>query len=281
MIQARTLARLRLSAASGLVVDGGGFWVVADDLPALHRYDLAGGFVQRLALDGGMAKVDRHLPKAIKPDLEALLRLPDGTLLVLGSGSRPQRCRGYRVDGALGVTPVDLSALYVALAAELPALNIEGAVVQGGSLMLAHRGNSTGGTDALIELDLALALADLEQDRLGAAALRAVRSVQLGMLGGTRLTLTDLATHPDGTLWFSAAAEATADAYQDGAIRGSVIGRFDADGGVAWQDEVAPVCKIEGLHWLAQGHDGDRWLAVADADDPQRLAPLLALQTPA
>ena len=278
MIQARQLATLRLSAASGLVVDGDGFWVIADDLPVLHRYALDGRLRNRVSLDGSDSDVPQ--PKAAKPDLEALLRLPDGALLALGSGSRPNRRRGFLLrDGQ--VQPIDLAPLYTALEAGLPALNIEGAVVRGATLLLAHRGAGNQ-PSALVTLDLAAALADLMQGRLGAAALRAVQALELGRLGDAPLTVTDLALHPDGRLWFSAAAEATDNPYDDGAIRGSVIGWLDAGGAVVWQAEIAPVCKIEGLQWLATDADGSgsRWLGVTDADDPERPAPLLELRIP-
>jgi hypothetical protein len=280
MIQARQLATLRLSAASGLVINDDGFCVVADDLPSLHRYSLAGTFLQRVRLDGDDAgEPETHLPKAVKPDLEALLRLPDGALFALGSGSRPNRRRGFLLrDG--NIQTIDLTPLYTALETGLPALNIEGAVVHRDALALAHRGAGNQ-PSALITLDLVAVLADLARARLGAAALRTVQALELGRLGDARLSITDLALHPDGGLWFSAAAEATDDPYEDGTIRGSVIGCFGDGGVVAWRDEVAPVCKIEGLQWLAAGEGGgSRWLAVTDADDPNQFAQLLELHTP-
>lgn len=281
MIHARSIARLELSAASGLVIDDAGLWVVGDDLPSLHLYDGTGALQERIALVPGLTaragEPEQHLRKKVKPDFEALVRLPDASLLALGSGSRPQRRTGYRADASRRVTAIDLSPLYGALEPEFPALNIEGALVHGETLLLAHRG--TVGNDALIVLDLAQALADLQRARLGAKALRGVRTVALGALDGAQLALTDLANGPDGLVWFSAAAELTDDSYEDGAIRGSVIGRMDADGRVLWRDEVAPVCKIEGLHWQP-GAGGGRWLAVADADDPAQRAPLMELQGP-
>lgn len=275
MIQAQCLTRLTVSAASGLVVEGASIWVIADDLASLYRYDFAGTLLERVALFGsGGTASELNLPKALKPDLEALARLPDGSLLALGSGSRPQRRTACHVDPMRSVAPVDLSPLYARLEAELPALNIEGAVVHDGALVLAHRG--TAGEDALIELDLERAMAGLARGQLGAEALRRIRRLALGTLGTARLAFTDLANGPDGRLWFSAAAELTDDPYDDGAVRGSIVGCLDRDGALLWHDEVTPVCKIEGLHWQADA-DGGCWLAVADADDPAQRAPLLAL----
>jgi hypothetical protein len=52
-----------------------------------------------------------------------------------------------------------------------------------------------------------------------------------------------------------------------------MLGRFTADFAVEWLKPLAPVVKIEGLAFNA---DGRLWL-VADADDPEQPAPLFAL----
>jgi len=275
MIDARILTHLEVSAASGLVVDGDGLWIIADDVPALLRHDLEGRLLKRIPFEGSWNSTQHHLPKTTKPDVESLLLLPDGDLLALGSGSRPSRCRGFRLDRQHDIRPVDLSPLYASLANRLPALNIEGAAILRNDLVLAHRG--VDGEDALIYLHLQDAIPALDRGYLDDKALHSIQRLQLGSLHGTRLTFTDLATHPDGTLWFSAAAEATADPYEDGAVHGSVIGSLDADLQVQRLEEIRPALKVEGLHWLAAAGQSHRWLAVADADDPQQRSPLLEL----
>jgi hypothetical protein len=275
MIDARIVAHLQLSAASGLVVDGASLWVIADDVPALHRYDLEGRLLERIPLEGDNQVADRPLPKPVKRDLEALLMLPGGDLFALGSGSRPHRCRAFLIDRRRTVRMIDLSPLYTSLAGSLPALNVEGGIVLGEELVLAHRG--VDGRNALIRLQLDEALAALSHGCIAGNVLRGIQSLQLGQLEGTPLTLTDLAMHPDGTLWFSAAAEATTDPYLDGVVRGSVIGSLDAEARVQRLEAIRPALKIEGLHWISATGSGNRWLAVADADDLRQRAPLLEL----
>lgn len=272
-IRVKQLGRLQLSAASGIAVEGASIWVVADNLCALHRYSLRGRLEASVALERGTI---RPLAKPVKPDLEALLRLPDGRLLALASGSRKNRQRGYLFDAEEGsVEPVDLSDLHAALRDEFEELNIEGGTVLGPSLILAQRGNSPHRENALVRLNLRRVLKDLKKERLTAKALEAVVPVVLGDLKGAPLSLTDLAGDGAGRLCFSAAAELTDDPYRDGGVTGSVIGCVSAAGVLQWQRPLAgPPRKIEGLHRLGRR----RWLLVADADDETVPAPLLEIQ---
>ena len=98
----------------------------------------------------------------------------------------------------------------------------------------------------------------------------------LGTLGDVALRLTELERWDDD-LAFAATAEATASAYDDGAVVGSVIGAI-ADDRAWWapiHDELdRPLtAKVEGLVRV-----GDRWLASVDADDPDHPSDLLELE---
>lgn len=270
---------LDVSAASGCVVDGGLVHVIADDDLCLRTYDLSGRPRGSIRLFAGALPAEAKARKRRKPDLEALVRLPDGSLLALGSGSSPARHRGARVFGdgdGPRVEVIDLAPLHAALAGRFDALNLEGAAVVGPHLVLAQRGNGPGRQNALVRLDLAAALAMLDAGRLGPAAIVEVVPVDLGELDGVPLSLTDLARGPDGLLCFAAAAEATDDPYLDGACAGSAIGVVGPAGEVARLWPVAPIVKIEGL---ACGGDGDL-LLVADADDPAVMAPLFGARLP-
>ncbi|MGY4533463.1 hypothetical protein ACVW0Y_002595 [Pseudomonas sp. TE3786] len=266
------LAHLRVSAASGLVRQGQGLWVVADDALVLQHYDLGGNWLRELTLLPGTLPADEKKRKKRKPDFEALLALPDGALLALGSGSKAQRQRGCLVRGD-EVQVIDLAPLYEVLAQQFQELNIEGAVIHGEQLILAQRGNGAGGENALVFLDRVQALTDIAEGRLTSAALQHSLPVTLSDLHGVPLSLTDLCISPAGQLYFSAAAEATDSSYLDGQCMGSVLGRFTKDFAVEWLRPLVPTVKIEGLAFQADG----RLLMVADADDPEQPAPLFAL----
>lgn len=275
MISARAtlLGQLRLSAASALVLHRDSLWTVADDCFDLHRYDLEGHWLGQWPLLPGGLPADPAERKARKADFEAMALLPDGALLVLGSGSTARRQRGALFGEDQQVRPIDASNLYQALTGHFQELNIEGAVVRGEHLLLAQRGNGKGGENALVVLQLQRALAGLEAGRLDAEALLEIRPVQLGELAGVPLGLTDLSLGRNGRLYYSAAAEATDSSYLDGDCLGSVIGWLDDSTLPQAQRLLDPVAKIEGLCALA---DGDL-LLVADADDPAVPAPLFRL----
>ena len=266
------LASLRLSAGSALVYHQQRLWLLADDALVLQQYSPQGLWLGELPLLPGRLPADPAQRKRLKPDFEALLLLPDGSLLALGSGSTPLRRRGCRLrDGR--VEPIDLSPLYLALETQFRELNLEGAVVYGEQLLLAQRGNGAAGEHALICLDLLRAMADLQRGCLTAAGLQRVLALAPGTLEQVPLGLTDLCLDPAGRLYFSAAAEASGSTYADGECVGSVLGRFGPDLQVEWRARLETREKIEGLCFLPDG----RLLLVADPDDPQRCSPLFAL----
>lgn len=156
-----------LSAASGMVVEKDFLYVIADD--QLHLAVFAAGRPgegRLVRLFPGELPDDPDLRKALKPDLEALVRLPSfegyphGALLALASGSRPNRRAGVllaldegcRIAG--NAVALDLTPFYVPLEVDLPALNVEGAVVLGAELVLLHRGSKAYAASALISFPL-------------------------------------------------------------------------------------------------------------------------------
>jgi len=267
---------LTLSAASGIVLRDGIVYVMGDDRGALDRFLLADGTpLSPIALSPGSA--DAVLAKPDKPDLEALVDLGDGSLLALGSGSRANRERGFRI-GADGVQELDLSPLYARLRQDLPHLNIEGAVRMGFELVLAHRGVGKSDASCLVRLDAAKLL-PRRPSSWTAAALIEIRPVALGDIDGVALAFTDLATDADGTLHYLAAAEDTDDPYLDGACRGSVIGRL-TKGSALPTARLRPDVKAEGLAFLGRSVRENTWAVVTDADDPGLRAKFYELRLP-
>ena len=271
------MARLDVSAASGIACIAERLYVVADDLLELAVYDLLGARKQSISLLPGELPSEHAARKAQKPDFEALLELPDGSLLALGSGSTARRQRGAWVQ-AVAAEPrcsaVDLSGLYAALARELPELNIEGGVVLGTRLYLASRGNGARRENALVQLDAGRVLDSLQSEsRLSADSIVSIQRVQLSDLDGVPLSLTDLAVD-DAGLIFAAAAEASANTYDDGACAGSVVGRLAPDGTASEVTMAARGIKLEGICSAS----ARELFAVADADDPNAQAPLFVFE---
>jgi hypothetical protein len=271
------LAELDLAAASGIVRHAERLCVIADDELALAVYDLAGAPLARVPLLPGELPQAPRERKAQKPDFEALVLLPNGSLLALGSGSTGERRRGVRIDWSGSrpfTTPIALDAFYERLERELPELNIEGAAVYQDKLVLVSRGNGELRDNALIQIDLSRALPAIERGHAPPIeSLRSVQRVHLGELDGIGLSLTDLTVLQD-RLIFSAAAENTASTYDDGACAGSVLGVLSGAGQAHHVVELMPRAKIEGLCAASDRKDESVLYLVADADSRETQAPL-------
>ncbi len=276
-----------LCAASGLVLVGPRAFVVADDAMTLASFALdapsEAGQTWRL-FDGGQPE-DPAARKAAKPDAESLLHVPPsaaqphGALLALGSGSRATRFRGALV--ALGPDglphgapqPQDLHPWFDPWMIGVHEPNVEGAFLQGSQLVLLQRRNGHAGTNATVTWPWPLALGGEPR----------VTRWDLGLLDGVPLGFTDGCALPDGGWLFSAAAEDTDDAYQDGRCTGSVLGRVGPDGALRalWRlsTQASSPAKVEGVALQPEGLGWRVWM-VTDADDPTRAADLLSAPLP-
>ncbi|MGI4885134.1 MAG: DUF6929 family protein [Janthinobacterium lividum] len=255
-----------LPSASGVEIVGPTAYVIADDAPFLYALDAATlaptGQVQ---LFDPAAVVAGRWPKATKPDLEALTACTwpgrGAGLLLLGSGSTPQRRRGCWVPllptpgAALAQQPqaLDLAALYAAIQAALPAgalLNIEAAAATGTELLLLQRGVGAEGPAVVLRLPLAAALAHLAGQ--GPPPRPAAQAFRLPVVEGSPAGFSG-ATFADGRLWVAASVENTADPVLDGEVLGSFVGVLDLAAGtadfarLAWADGRAYRGKVEGL----------------------------------
>ncbi|MEP7301831.1 MAG: hypothetical protein ABI699_09910, partial [Caldimonas sp.] len=267
-----------LSAASGLVRIGQRLHVVADDEHHLGVFEAGGAAPVRLVrLFEGDLPESAGKRKKRKADLEVLLRLPpgtdwpDGALLALGSGSRPNRCRGalLALDGQGEVhgpaRAIDLAPLYRPQGARFAELNIEGAFIAGAALHLLQRGGAKG-PNACIRFALAPLLAWLAEGSRTPPEPVSITEVALGAVDGVPFGFTDGAALADGTWLFSAVAEQTDNSYDDGSCRGALLGIADDDGRVRWMRRLAPTRKVEGIEARTSG-DTIVVGMVTDADD--------------
>lgn len=274
-----------LSAASGLVRVRDRFYVVADDEHHLGVFDADGNEpLQLVRLFEGDLPASAKKRKAQKRDLEALLFLPEsddsphGSLLALGSGSRPNRSTGallrldHRGEAVGSARPLDLEPLYTELVGRFDELNIEGAFIAGSSLVLLQRGVRPGAS-AAIRFDLADVVAWIEGRRPGALRPLGIRSFDLGGIDGIPYAFTDGAALPDGSWVFSAVAEDRGNSYDDGRCAGAAIGLCRADDTLRSLEALVPTRKVEGIEACINGATAVLSL-VTDADDPRHAAEL-------
>lgn len=267
------------SAASGLVQMGQFLYVVADDenhVGIFPRDSDEHGTLQRLFPgDLPLTLAER---KEEKSDVEVLTFIPGsrkypyGALLALGSGSKKTRRQGAIIafDNpdklADEVEIIDLTSLYRQLKIEIGKLNIEGAAIVDKDIVLFQRGNKSN----KINFTIRFPLKQFYQSILAADTKPKldviIRDYSLGEIAGIPLCFTDATPLPDGSLVFTAAAENTADAYNDGACMGSAIGIINSDGKLHSIQTIDELVKLEGIEASVIGNTV-QLLLVTDADD--------------
>jgi hypothetical protein len=277
-----------LSAASGVVRRGDFIYVIGDDELHLGVFELSSGAPGRLqrVLEGDLSE-DQDKRSKEKPDLEALTLLPPfedhpyGALLGLGSGSGPERDRGFvcalAADGSLRDEPreISLEPVYRLLRDHVAELNVEGAATMGDRLWLLQRGNSEEARNVVAELSLEQVLGSLRRDlTIDAHELENVRTYELGELDGVKLTFSDATPIAERLIVFTASAEG-----EDGKIRGSVVGTLDPSGSVQRLRTIDRRWKVEGVHAATDTGVLD-FTFVCDQDDPGAPSPLLSATMP-
>jgi len=272
-------------AGSALVRVGGRLLLAQDD-----EYTL---FWLHVASDGDLSALVTEakplqpgagaMAKAAKPDFEAAAALPDGRIIVIGSGSAHPRRSVVLLDRDGDTFEVrDAARIYDLVAEEIGhELNIEGVVPIEGGLRLFHRGNSGPGN---VTIDLAVDPDAPETARLIGATSWDLGSAP-GASGPVALTFTDAhaAAHPDGSEsvrhWYLAAAEDTPNAIDDGPVVGAAIGWVDESIG-SWTylrevDGSISVRKAEGL--VVDPDASGAWI-VTDPDDEHLSAELCRVE---
>jgi hypothetical protein len=289
-------AQSYVRAASGLCWFQGRLAIVQDDALLLALLDVSSGVVEAVELplraDGARFFDVERGNKRDKADLEACVVVTweqRPALLAFGSGSHPNReCvaivqgheSGYR--SAL----IEAHALYAQLHA-LPGfltseLNLEGAVLVGGGLRLFQRSNGSplgSGAPVCASCDLDFQALQRYLSSPGDCQPPMPHNLQhydLGTIGGARLTVTDACSLRAGELLFTASAESSPNAFDDGAVQGSALGKIDASGArfCLLRDEQGRLVKdkVEGV--ALDPHDSGRAYLVFDPDDHRTPATL-------
>lgn len=144
----------------------------------------------------------------------------------------------------------------------------------GNDLVLLLR--SSQGGNAIARVDIGVVRSGIGAGRIEPPADERIAAAALGDLAGVPFGFTDAATI-DGRLLFSAAAEDTDNAYDDGAVMGSMVGEL-VDGAARDLAQLpAGAGKVEGLAVERRG--GELWaLLVTDDDDHTRASRMYELR---
>ena len=265
------IAQLDISAASGCVFEQGLLYAVADDRSDIYVFDEQGRRMKTIPIFPDDMPIDEQQRKKVKPDVESICRLSEGRLLLLGSGSKPNRCRGACFDVASQESILfDVSELYEQIGKQVGEVNIEGCAVVENTVILAQRGNSETGINALIFVCLNEWLQGMKNGRISSVGLQSTIILSLGSIANVPYSITDISPSTDGHLWFVGAAEDTIDPYLDGEVKGAIAGKMTLTGDIRQCFPILPTLKVEGVC----EHSGGLWM-VCDADDPTIMSPLL------
>lgn len=281
-------------AGSSLALLGGRLAVVQDDANFLAVVEAGTWRVSAIPLpcdsNGKRLFDDTRGTKGCKMDLEAMVPLDRDRVLLFGSGSTAKRERValVHIGGHTPVRVVDMHALYQALRDTTTfsgsELNIEGVALLDHVVRFFNRKNGAPRNDqvpvnASCDVDRAAFFAYLEGTRSDPPPLHNVVRYELGQLRGVDLGFTD-ATFVEARVFFSASAENSPDAVQDGEVTGSAVGMLTPTGG-SWIEVTdattgAPYPgKIEGLVVLPNLKDA---FAIVDCDSPNVPSELLTLR---
>jgi hypothetical protein len=287
-------------AASSVAWIGARLALVQDDANFVALVDPATGLADSITLPAGKDDLrqfdDGRGNKKHKLDLEAMMRVPGAggvTLVAFGSGSKKRResvmtltfsGRGTRAQAG-DPSLVHLPELYAALRAEThfagSEMNIEGAVYLGRAVRLFGRGNGEASgalqpVDATGDLSWREFAAHLAApDRQAVPTLSRITQYDLGAVDGIAYGFTDAIPVDRTQVLYSAAAEASANASDDGVVGGSALGvlpneRRQPARWCAVRDERGRrfLGKIEGMVLLPR--DATRAYVVIDVDDHTR-----------
>jgi hypothetical protein len=282
---------VHVRAGSGLAWIGGALAVMQDDANFIALADPVTGLCRAVTLpagEGGLRQFDDERGnKRFKLDLEACVAVPDGrggdTLAGFGSGSAAWRERVLLAEGLADANPrVDLrdaSGFYARLR-EAPEfagseLNVEGAAWRGGRIVLLNRGNGApadhcGPVDAVCEVDWPALRAHLDNPAAQPPpSPESIVAYDLGTLDGCPLNFTDAAAF-GGALIYTATAEASPNAVDDGPVTGSAVGIIGADGVARFAVfEAADGGRFDGkVEGVARGPRPGTLYVVVDRDDP-------------
>jgi hypothetical protein len=278
-------------AGSGLAWIDGALAVMQDDANFIALAEPATGLCRAVTLpagEGGLRQFDDERGnKRFKLDLEACVVVPDGrggeTLVGFGSGSSARRERvvlAERVgDADARVDLRDASGFYARLreAAEFAGseLNVEGAAWLGGRIVLLNRGNGAAGddcgpVDAICEVDWPALRAHLADPAAHPPpSPESIVAYDLGTLDGCPLNFTDAAAFADALI-YTATAEASPNAVDDGPVTGSAVGIIDEGGAARFAVfEAADGGRFDGkVEGVARGPRPGTLYVVVDRDDP-------------
>jgi hypothetical protein len=195
-------------------------YIIGDDSNFLYELNAQWDIINTIRLFDRPTLDGKRIIKQIKPDLEAVTLVPPSHLLAMGSGSLPElRDAGVLLNLA---SPDELEYLsfndmYETLRSITSQVNIEGACNVDDKIILLNRGDNQHSNQLIISRWNRKELTVDKQFDIHFLDLPSIENINAGFTGCVHLPETDL-------MIFCASAEDTTNSYDDGTVKGSLLG---------------------------------------------------------
>ncbi|TAH25509.1 MAG: hypothetical protein EAZ07_06920 [Cytophagales bacterium] len=237
-MKAEIIKRAKLTdipSASGVEIINGIIYVIGDDSNSLFSLNHNLQILQKLELFESKYESNERIPKKKKPDFECMTYFKINGyhyVLINGSGSKENRDNGYLVklptkyNKKFFSQPVDFKSLYNLLRSNEDIvsdgkLNIEASAYSDDLFVLMNRANKKGNNAIMVfnteefQVFLAENSEMIPFPEVFLYELPKLESVNCGFSG---------ACIHENKLFFTASAEDTEDAVEDGSVKGSILG---------------------------------------------------------
>jgi hypothetical protein len=223
----KTVSIPDIPSASGIAKYGTHYFVVGDDSPYLFEIDANFQIVRKIRLFSEEELIGKRIPKAKKPDFEALEIIDNKELIIFGSGSKsPQRNLFIRIHlDSMEIKKTNISLLYEKLKSlpemEHVELNIEATSYKDGFLHLFNRSNNLLFVFNYADfIDFVENKGAWSEPKTFRFSLPKINNFESKFSGATVLTNAPF-------ILFTSSVEDTNNAYDDGEILGSFVGIID------------------------------------------------------
>jgi len=258
-----------IPSGSGMEYINGELFVCGDDASFLYKLALDGSILNKIKVFDW--KDESRIPKALKPDFEAMAVDGDDVLL-FGSGSLTQRNLLVKINSKSEIVKeYSLEKFYAGIKNKSGLtdddFNLEGATVFNHQLLLLNRGDNSIFTISLNEF-----YACVEKGKELSNV--TISKYFLPIIDGCNASFSG-ACVTDDYLFFCASVEKTSDWINDGEILGSFIGLIHLCGNINEISECEQVFyegkpylgKIEGLCAIGKKGNTIEMKAICDNDD--------------
>ncbi len=263
---------LGISAASGIGYQNDVIHLISDSADVLYTYHIKTEKLNKIALNDS-GTVAENLSKVGKSDFESMTT--DGVnYYIFGSGSGELRHTLIEInrDSNELISINDLTVLYESMKSfsgiDSENFNIEGVSFYQDKWYFLNRGNGPKEQNGIFTITGENLLENFNI---------VYNPIKLPKIDGVRAGFTD-ALAIDGQLYFLAAAEDAASTYQDGPIKGSLIGSIHLEKmKLNFVKNISKTHKFEGLTLFSKNKKELTFLLCEDADNSSKEAPIYKL----